>query len=113
MTGWQFIDAQYFRTLLESGLLGLFALLFLCFRLFQMGMDRFRYFSDEPFSRGLAVGFLGALVCLLFHAIGSNTFIIVRIMQPFWLVAGLVFSLRFVAAEELSEEETEPLDQSV
>ena len=114
VTGWRFIDAQYFRTLLESGLLGLFALFFLLFRLFQMGLDRFRYFSDDPFSRGLAVGFLGGLVCLLFHAIGSNTFIIVRIMQPFWLVTGLVFSLRFVAAaEELSEEEAEPLAQAV
>ncbi|MCZ6877155.1 MAG: O-antigen ligase family protein [Acidobacteria bacterium] len=113
VTGWRFIDAQYFRTLLESGLLGLFALLFLCFRLFQLGLDRVRYFADEPFSRGLAVGFLGGLVCLLFHALGSNTFIIVRIMQPFWLVTGLVFSLRFVAAEELSEEEPEPLPQAV
>jgi len=27
---------------------------------------------------------------MLVHAIGSNTFIIVRIMEPFWLFAGLV-----------------------
>jgi hypothetical protein len=30
---------------------------------------------------------------LLFHAVGSNTFIIVRIMEPFWFFAGVVLML--------------------
>jgi hypothetical protein len=30
---------------------------------------------------------------LLVHAIGSNTFIIVRIMEPFWFFAGIVLML--------------------
>jgi hypothetical protein len=92
---------------------GLMAFLFLLYRLFQLGLDRFRSSGEDPFSRGLAIGFLGGFVCLLFHAIGSNTFIIVRIMQPFWLVTGLVFMLHLVAAEELSEEKAEPLAQAV
>ncbi len=29
----------------------------------------------------------------LVHAIGANTFIIVRIMEPFWLCAGLIVAL--------------------
>jgi len=113
VTGWTFIDAQYFRTLIETGLVGLMAFLFLLYRLFQLGLDRFRSSSEDPFARGLAIGFLGGFVCLLFHAIGSNTFIIVRIMQPFWLVTGLVFMLRLVATEELPEEKAEPLAQAV
>ena len=113
VTGWSFIDAQYFRTLIETGLLGLMAFFFLLYRLFRLGLDRFRSSGEDPFSRGLAIGFLGGFVCLLFHAIGSNTFIIVRIMQPFWLVTGLVFMLHLVAAEELSEEKAEPLAQAV
>ena len=113
VTGWRFIDAQYFRTLLETGLLGLFALFFLFYRLFQLGMNRFRYSVEDPFSRGLAIGFLGGLTCLVFHAIGSNTFIIIRIMQPFWLVTGLVFMLGREAVEELPEGEAEPLAQAV
>jgi len=113
VTGWRFIDAQYFRTLLETGLLGLLALLFLFYRLFQLGMNRFRYSAEDPFSRGLAIGFLGGLTCLLFHAIGSNTFVIIRIMQPFWLVTGLVFMLGRGAAQELPEGEAEPLTQAV
>jgi O-antigen ligase len=113
VTGWSFIDAQYFRTLIETGLVGLMAFLFLLYRLFQLGLDRFRSSGEDPFSRGLAIGFLGGFVCLLFHAIGSNTFIIVRIMQPFWLVTGLVFMSRLVATEELPEEKAEPLAQAV
>ena len=113
VTGWSFIDAQYFRTLIETGLVGLMAFLFLLYKLFRLGLDRFRSSGEDPFSRGLAIGFLGGFVCLLFHAIGSNTFIIVRIMQPFWLVTGLVFMLRLVATEELPEEKAEPLAQAV
>ncbi len=113
VTGWSFIDAQYFRTLIETGLVGLMAFLFLLYRLFRLGLDRFRSSGEDPFSRGLAIGFLGGFVCLLFHAIGSNTFIIVRIMQPFWLVTGLVFMLHLVATKELPEEKAEPLAQAV
>lgn len=113
VTGWTFIDAQYFRTLIETGLVGLMAFLFLLYRLFRLGLDRFRSSGEDPFSRGLAIGFLGGFVCLLFHAIGSNTFIIVRIMQPFWLVTGLVFMSRLVATEELPEEKAEPLARAV
>ncbi|MFQ5930124.1 MAG: O-antigen ligase family protein, partial [Acidobacteriota bacterium] len=68
VTGWRFIDSQFFRTLIETGLCGLVALLFLFFRLFRLGLDRCRYFADDPFYRGLSIGFLGGFVCLLIHA---------------------------------------------
>jgi O-antigen ligase len=108
VTGWGFIDAQYFRVLLETGLVGLIAFLFLLYKLFRLGLNRFRYSGEDPFSRGLAIGFLGGFVCLLFHAIGSNTFIIVRIMQPFWLVTGLVFMSRLGVTEGSPEEAVGP-----
>ena len=91
VTGWHFIDSQFFRTLVETGLVGFGAFVFLLSRLFQLGMDRWRRFRGDPFYGGLAAGFLAGLVGLLFHALGSNTFIIVRVMEPFWIVTGLVF----------------------
>ncbi len=112
VTGWGFVDAQYFRTLIETGLFGLLALLFLFLRIFQLGLNRFRYFVKDDFYRGLSVGFLGGFICLLVHAIGSNTFIIVRIMQPFWLVAGLVFMSRIVDTEKSAPEESETLAEA-
>jgi hypothetical protein len=38
----------------------------------------------------VALGFLLGFLGLLVHAVGSNTFIIVRIMEPFCLYAALV-----------------------
>jgi len=39
------------------------------------------------------MGFLAGFIGLLFHAIGANTFIIVRIMEPFWFTLALVIML--------------------
>jgi hypothetical protein len=39
------------------------------------------------------VGLTAGLVGLLVHAIGANSFIIVRIMEPFWFVTGIVIAL--------------------
>jgi len=112
VTGWGFIDAQYFRILIETGLLGLVAFFYLILRLFQLGLDRRRYFSEDPFYRGLAIGFLGGLTALLIHGIGSNTFVIVRIMQPFWLIVGLLFMSRLVATKKSPEERDEPISEA-
>jgi hypothetical protein len=47
----------------------------------------------EADDRGLVIGFMAGTVGLLFHAIGSNTFIIIRIMEPFWFFAGVALAL--------------------
>jgi hypothetical protein len=39
------------------------------------------------------MGFLAGYIALLFHAVGANTFIIVRIMEPFWFVLAMVVML--------------------
>jgi hypothetical protein len=89
VTGYGFIDAQYFRILAETGLIGLLAfggLIFLLVRHTWRNASR----VQGPLLRGMSVGFLAGVAGLLVHAIGANTFVIVRIMEPFWLFAGLV-----------------------
>ncbi len=49
--------------------------------------------SHDPFDKGLAIGFLAGFIGLLFHAIGANTFILVRIMEPFWFIAAMVMMI--------------------
>ena len=46
--------------------------------------------ANTPFFKGLAIGFFAGYIGLLFHALGANTFIIVRIMEPFWFFAGII-----------------------
>jgi O-antigen ligase len=92
VTGYKFVDAQYVRVAAETGLVGLFIFLFLMATIFRESLRVQRAVKD-PFNRGLAIGFVAGFIGLLFHAIGANTFIIVRIMEPFWFLAAMVMAI--------------------
>jgi O-antigen ligase len=98
VTGYGFMDAQYPRILVETGIVGLLAFAWLIYALFRLGLYTWRKHQDELL-RGLSVGLIAGLVGLLAHAIAANTFIIVRIMEPFWCLTGLVFALSAMAEE--------------
>ena len=92
VTGFGFMDAQYARVLVETGFVGLATFVAMIWALLRSTSAAFRDIRDAE-DRGVALGFLAGTVGLLFHAIGSNTFIIVRIMEPFWFFAGIVMLL--------------------
>ena len=100
VTGFGFMDAQYARVLVETGVVGLAAFLWLLWTVLRssVGVLRSRHHPDD---RGLALGFLAGYVGLLVHGFGSNTFIIVRIMEPFWLFAGIVMMIPALEADEV------------
>jgi O-antigen ligase len=91
VTGYGFLDAQYPRVLVETGLLGLGLFLALIRAVWLQGMA-LRSLTRDPLYGGLAAGLIAGLVGLLVHGLGANTFIIVRVMEPFWLLVGLVVS---------------------
>ena len=92
VTGYTFMDAQYPKILAETGIVGLLAFAWLVYALFRVGVSTWQNAQDDLL-RGLSVGLIAGLVGLLVHAIGANTFIIVRIMEPFWFLTGIVISL--------------------
>lgn len=98
ITGYAWADAQYVKIIGETGLAGLVAFGFIIYRLWRCARESFLSETD-PFAKGLAHGFLLALIAMLAHGIGANTFIIIRIMEPFWLCAGLVMLLPILAAQ--------------
>ncbi len=89
ITGYQFVDAQFPRVLVETGVLGLMAFLYLLVSIFKMTLRSLRDVRSSQ-SQGLCIGFLAGFIGLIVHALGANTFIIVRIMEPFWFFAGIV-----------------------
>ena len=93
------MDAQYIRTLTEAGLLGFIAFCWLAWAIWRTARDRLRSASDR-FSSALSLGYLAGYVAMLVHGIGANTFIIVRIMEPFWLLTALVVALPETAENE-------------
>ncbi len=92
VTGYGFIDSQYFRTLVELGLVGMAALGYLLFVIFREVLLVYRH-SDTPFKTGLSLGMLAGCAAMYVHAIGANTFVIVRIMEPFMFLLGIVLIL--------------------
>jgi len=92
VTGYRFVDAQYVRVAAETGFLGLLLFLLLMATILR---ESYRVFtvSHDPFDKGLAIGFIAGFTGLLFHSIGANTFIIVRIMEPFWFIAAMVMMI--------------------
>lgn len=104
ITGYQFIDAQFPRVLVETGLLGFIAFVYLLFSIFKLTLTNLTKLKT-PYFKGLGIGFLAGFVGLMVHAIGANTFIIVRIMEPFWFFAGIIVVMP--AMERQQSEQTE------
>ena len=83
---------------MESGLIGLVAFLNLLYRIFRLAHHRLKESTDH-YSKGLLVGYLSGFIALIFHSIGANTFIIVRIMEPFRLFTGIMVVLPHLRPE--------------
>jgi hypothetical protein len=92
VTGYGFIDSQFPRVLIETGILGLLSFFYLLYSIFRIAIKNLKEVKGSYF-KGLAVGFFAGFIGLLFHALGANTFIIVRIMEPFWFFAGIIVIL--------------------
>lgn len=89
VTGYKFLDGQYFRVAIETGLVGLILFGLLLYRAWSLAQGVFRRARDE-LERGLAMGYMAGFAGLLVHALSANTFIIGRIMEPFWFTLGMV-----------------------
>ncbi|MHB0995800.1 MAG: O-antigen ligase family protein [Elusimicrobiales bacterium] len=89
VTGVGLSDTQYALVLGETGILGAILFIWMLVRLFHTARTVFRFYSS-PVTKALGLGFMVSLVGLLFQAVGVNTFIIVRIMEPFWFVAAIL-----------------------
>lgn len=102
VTGAGFVDGQFLRVLVETGIVGVALFLFLLWRMTLFLWDTY-WSVDDPFFKALSLGMLGALAGLIGHGISASSFIIVRIMEPFWFLMGL-----FAAYILLKQKELEP-----
>ena len=102
VTGYGFIDSQLPRVLIETGILGLFAFLYLIYSIIRLTINNLKELKT-PYFQGLTIGFFAGTIGLLFHSLGANTFIIVRIMEPFWFFAGIIAVLPSLEREHESQ----------
>ncbi|MBI5788258.1 MAG: O-antigen ligase family protein [Candidatus Schekmanbacteria bacterium] len=99
ITGYSFVDSQYFRTLIETGFVGLLAFLGLLLAIFRQIMRNLTQVKS-PLFYGLELGMLAGIVAIYTHAIGANSFIIVRIMEPFWFLLAIAVVLPEIERQE-------------
>ncbi len=111
VTGGKFLDAQYPRILLETGIVGLVFFIWFLRRVWVLLKKSSRTLQD-PIMRGVALGALCGFAGLLVHGIGANTFIIVRIMEPFMIILGLVLAMQILEKEKQQHEEAVISDKS-
>lgn len=93
------LDSQYARVLIETGIFGFLAFLFLQFRLLRT-MYETHAWSRDPLVRGLGLGLTAAVIALIVHSFGTISFLIIRIMEPFWVLAALAVVGRELAIRE-------------
>jgi O-antigen ligase len=103
ITGYRFVDAQFPRVLIETGIVGMVSFILLMVAIFKQGVKAFWGTSDNLY-KGLSMGFLAGFIGLLVHAIGANTFIIVRIMEPFWFVSGVIVMIPELGSKNAPDE---------
>lgn len=97
VTGFVFIDSQYFRSLAEIGLLGLFAFLLMLLAIWRTA--KALLLTQTGFYQGLVFGFMAAMVGIMVHSVSANTFIIIRIMEPFWFLTAIIMYLHIDEGE--------------
>jgi hypothetical protein len=93
------IDNQYTRVLAETGLIGFLVFMGLLMLLFRNTLYIYWEMID-PFVKGLSLGFLAGFVGLLFQSFGAAVFILIRVMEPFWLLAAIIVALPEIIQEE-------------
>lgn len=93
------LDSQYARVLIETGIVGCAAFVFLQFRLLYTTRQAYR-FATDGFGRGISVGIFAGTIALIVHSLGTVSFIIVRIMEPYWFLVALAVIVRSLAIEE-------------
>ena len=69
------------------------AFLFLQWRLLKTTREAYRW-TEDWVARGVALGMFGATAALCAHSLGTISFLIVRIMEPYWFLIALTVSVR-------------------
>ena len=87
------VDNQYTRVLNETGLIGFLVFFWLIGKVFFLARRAYKSATSDEFARGLTLGFIAGLIGLMIQSFTAASFIIVRIMEPFWFIAAIVLFL--------------------
>ncbi len=90
------LDSQFARVIIETGVFGLTTFLFLLSRILITTRQTFLW-SRDPVARALGSAMFALTLGLIVHSFGTISFLIVRIMEPYWFLMALVVVSRQIA----------------
>ena len=96
------LDSHYARVLIETGLIGCAAFIFLQWLLIKTSLQAYRW-STQWVGRAIGLAAFASTIALIVHSTGTISFLIVRIMEPFWFLIGLTVVARDHAIEDFIE----------
>ncbi|GMV99306.1 MAG: hypothetical protein AMXMBFR84_04450 [Candidatus Hydrogenedentota bacterium] len=96
------MDSQYARVFIETGIVGFIAFLFLQLKLFQTARESYLWTSDWLY-KGLGVGVFVITAALIVQSLGTISFLIIRIMEPYWFLFALACVARHNCLTEYYE----------
>jgi O-antigen ligase len=99
VTGVGFIDGEYFLILGETGLFGIIAFIFLLRSIFK-NSKKIYLETKDTFFQGVRLGFLAGFIGLIFFNMGANGFVIIKIMEPFWILTAIVMIIPKLESQE-------------
>lgn len=89
VTGYRFVDSQFLLVLVETGVIGFVAFAGVILAVIRVGRHSLSQAANSPVAKALATGLLAGTAGMIVHSLSANTFIIVRIMEPYWFLTGL------------------------
>lgn len=96
------LDSQYARVLIETGLAGFAAFCLMLYQLLRTAREAHRW-SRDWVGRGLALGMVATTIGLMVHGLGTISFLIVRIMEPYWFLMAMTAIVRTNALQDYAD----------
>jgi O-antigen ligase len=94
------LDSQYLRVLLETGLVGFIIFYYGVFIILKYSYNVYKS-TPNPFRKSLAFGIFVITIAMQAENIATATYIIVRIMEPYWMLVALLISYNKFSPEDL------------
>ena len=83
------LDSQFARFLVEIGAVGCTFFIWILWKIFRSAWW-LKDNTEDWVVRSFAIGYLACFFGVLIHSLGTITFYIVRIMEPFWFLTGIL-----------------------
>lgn len=98
------IDNQYMRVLNETGIIGFALFIAILSTIFRTAYGVYKSSQNDNFAQAISVGFLSGFMGLLLFSAATATFIIIRIMEPFWFMMAIIAALPELEKDDIGAE---------